>query len=99
VPFNAEGLRVEPKKKSYHPVPSQGTLTSLRFLAMKTMQCPGEDPEAAGHLEPTRQELLLFAVLATRQVMECELEEIIGGPMAVLALTQLEKARPRPLKE
>mmetsp|Transcript_41328 Transcript_41328/g.96435 ORF Transcript_41328/g.96435 Transcript_41328/m.96435 type:complete len:1137 (+) Transcript_41328:44-3454(+) len=99
VPFNAEGLRVEPKKKSYHPVPSQGTLTSLRFLAMKTMQCPGDDPEAAGHLEPTRQDLLLFAVLATRQIMECELEEIIGGPMAVLALTQLEKARPRPLKE
>ncbi|CAE7235447.1 Stag1, partial [Symbiodinium natans] len=99
VPFSAEGYRLQPKKNSYHPVPNQGTLTSLRHLALQMMQTPGEDPEAGGHLEISKTDLLLFAVLATRQVMECELEDIIAGPMATLVLTQLEKARPKPLKE
>jgi hypothetical protein len=93
VNFNAEGHRVE--VNSVNPSPSQGTLTSVRYLTQQLMDISGRSE--AMSLEP-REELLL-AVVASRQVAEAELEDIYTGPLGLLLLTQCEKARPKPLRE
>jgi len=96
--FNAEGHRVKPG--GIFPAPSQETTTSLRHIFLRTMQSMGKDPEADGITDKlTPADDLMMAVLASRQIAESQLEEIFSGPLAMLLVTQCEKARPKPLRE
>eukprot|EP00913_Durusdinium_trenchii_P016285 g15304.t1 len=98
VSFNAEGHRILPY--SIYPAPSQNIMTSVRYLTLRTMQTPGTDPEVSGLvLRPEPADELLFAVLASRCILESELQDVYTGPLGLLLLTQCEKARPKPLRE
>ncbi|CAJ1400066.1 unnamed protein product [Effrenium voratum] len=98
VTFNGEGHRVQPS--SIFPAPSQNTMTSVRHLALRTMEAPGNDPEVSNLIQPLEPaDELLLAVLASRSILESELQDIYTGPLGLLLLTQCEKARPKALKE
>merc|ERR1719253_1768847 len=49
--------------------------------------------------EVGREVDLLLAVLASRAVLESELEDVYAGPLGLLLLTQCERSRPKPLRE
>jgi len=98
ITFNGEGHRVEPT--SIYPAPSQNMMTSVRHLTLRTMQTPGTGPEVSGLVKPLdASDELLLAVLASRSILESELQDIYTGPLGLLLLTQCEKARPKPLRE
>jgi len=78
-----------------YPAPSQGTMTSIRFL---TQQCMQSSEEAEGSRIDAEGELLL-AVLASRSVLESEIEDVYAGPLGLLLLTQCERSRPKPLRD
>mmetsp|Transcript_122444 Transcript_122444/g.341262 ORF Transcript_122444/g.341262 Transcript_122444/m.341262 type:complete len:695 (+) Transcript_122444:67-2151(+) len=91
--FDCEGHRV--MATGVFPAPSQGTMTSVRFLTLQCMQSAGE--AEGNHLD--RREELLLAVLASRSVLESEHEDIYAGPLGLLLLTQCERSRPKPLRD
>jgi len=93
ITFSAEGHRVA--ATDVYPAPSQGTMTSVRYLTMRCME-PSADAETR---DPGRETELLLAVLASRAVLESELEDVYAGPLGLLVLTQCERSRPRPLRE
>jgi len=100
--FDAEGYHVA--AADVYPALSQGTATSARFLTqhfMETTKAAGavseDDPSNISELSFGHQ--LLLAVLASRMVLESQLEDIYAGPLGLLLLTQCEKSRPRPLRE
>lgn len=98
VTFNSEGHRIDTQGRL--PSPSQGTMTSVRFLAYQCIEAPGEDPEALGTLHGLpRVDELMLAVLVSRAVLESELDDVYEGPLGLLLLTQCDRGRPRPLRE
>lgn len=94
-PFDADGHRVA--ATDVYPSPSQGTLTSARFLLQQRMEATND--EVADNEALSNEQELLVAVLASRAVVESELEDIYAGPLGQLLLTQCERSRPRPLRE
>lgn len=93
ISFNVDGQRIV--ARDVYPAPSQGTLTSARFSIQRYLQ-------AAGKMEGetlTRETELMFAVLASRMVLESELEDVYAGPLGLLLLTQCERGRPKPLRD
>lgn len=93
VTFSAEGHKVA--TADVYPAPSLGTVTSVRFLTQKCMEPSGD----AEKREVGREVDLLLAVLASRAVLESELEDVYAGPLGLLLLTQCERSRPKPLRE
>merc|ERR1712190_691195 len=66
-----------------------------RYLMFKCMEGRWD----AEGLTISRQNELLMTVLASRAVLESDLEEIYAGPLGSLVLTQIERGRPKPLRE
>lgn len=98
ITFNSDGQRIDAQGRL--PSPSQGTMTSVRFLAQQCMEAPGEDPEAFGTLDGLpRVDELMLTVLVSRAVVESELDIIFEGPLGLLLLTQCDRGRPKPLRE
>eukprot|EP00930_Biecheleria_cincta_P045528 TRINITY_DN31371_c0_g1_i2.p1 TRINITY_DN31371_c0_g1~~TRINITY_DN31371_c0_g1_i2.p1 ORF type:complete len:1003 (+),score=228.89 TRINITY_DN31371_c0_g1_i2:109-3117(+) len=98
VAFNSDGHRIDAQGRL--PSPSQGTMTSVRFLAQQCMEAPGEDPEAFGTLDGLpRVDELMLTVLVSRAILESELDDVYEGPLGLLLLTQCDRSRPKPLRD
>eukprot|EP00747_Dinoflagellata_sp_TGD_P164548 gnl/TRDRNA2_/TRDRNA2_184629_c0_seq1.p1 gnl/TRDRNA2_/TRDRNA2_184629_c0~~gnl/TRDRNA2_/TRDRNA2_184629_c0_seq1.p1 ORF type:complete len:1281 (+),score=241.08 gnl/TRDRNA2_/TRDRNA2_184629_c0_seq1:554-3844(+) len=78
------------------PAPSQGTLTSARFLIQSQME-KSHDTEESFNISSELE--LLFGVLASRMVAEIEMDDVYAGPLGHLVLTQCERSRPKPLRD
>jgi len=92
VNFNAEGYSATPV--GVYPAPSQGSMTSVRYLTQRCVQ-----PYNARAARLDNKERLMLAVLASRMVLESEVEDVYAGPLGLLLLTQCEWGRPAPLRE
>lgn len=93
VNFSAEGQKTV--ATSVHPAPSQDTMTSVRHLTLRFLEGSMED-----EAKPvSREDAQLQAVLASRAVVESELEDIHSGVLGLLLLTQCERARPSALRD
>jgi hypothetical protein len=103
IEFNDEGQRVQPHDM-WPPLATAGHSTSLGIMfqelaeerteTLRTNSFKEEDTDKAA---PSQQ--LLRAVCACRMVLESEIEDLYAGPLASLILSQLDRAKPRPLRD
>jgi len=102
--FDAEGQRVAPL--GVFPAPSLGNVTSTRFALQRIMDAAIQAHQSADTTDHVdgfdagvdRQHELMFAVLASRMVLESQVEGVYLGPLAMLVLSQCERSRPKPLR-
>lgn len=102
VPFDDEGMKVEPHD-IWPPLGLRGQHTSPRYMLQELLE---GRPDVArtnnfeaedGDRGPQQQ--LLRAVFAARQIHESEIEDVHAGPIGQLVLTQLDRSKPRHLRE
>jgi len=92
--FDPDGQRVQANE--VYPAPSQGTLTSPRFIVQSCIEAPSAFDEFDMKDE---QKLISYAVLVSRMIFESLLDVIYAGPLGQLVLTQLERSRPKELRQ
>jgi len=102
LPFDDVGQKVEPHDV-WPPLALNGQYTSARYMMQLLLEdrpdiATGNDFEAEdGDRGPQQQ--LLRAVIAANMVHDCEVEDVHAGPIGQLVLTQLDRSKPRPLRD
>mmetsp|Transcript_6608 Transcript_6608/g.11493 ORF Transcript_6608/g.11493 Transcript_6608/m.11493 type:complete len:1228 (-) Transcript_6608:35-3718(-) len=92
--FDADGCYFEPGNVT----PGVGTLTSAWYLVERLIEGRGHgDEEEEINIRP--QHLVLFAVVASQAIVDCEVEDVYAGPLAQLLLTQCDRSRPEVLRD
>mmetsp|Transcript_3549 Transcript_3549/g.8855 ORF Transcript_3549/g.8855 Transcript_3549/m.8855 type:complete len:1223 (+) Transcript_3549:36-3704(+) len=92
--FDADGCYFEPGNVT----PGVGALTSTWYLIERLLEGRGHgDEEEEINIRP--QHLVLFAVIASQAIVDCEVEDVYGGPLAQLLLTQCDRNRPPVLRD
>lgn len=101
VDFSEDGQKVEPYDDVWPPLSSQHTSARellKELLESRTDVCRRNDFEAEDGDKKEKQQLLR-AIMAARMVFESEIEDIHASAVGQLVLAQLERSKPRPLRE
>jgi hypothetical protein len=102
VRFDDEGQKVEPHD-IWPPLGLRGQYTSPRYMLQELIEgrtdtTRANDFEAEdGDRGPQQQ--LLRAIIGARMVLESEIEDVHAGPIGQLVLTQLDRSKPKPLRD
>jgi len=102
VPFDEEGQKVLPHD-IWPPLALKGQCTSVRFMLQEFQEGRAENPNKNdfetedGELGPQQQ--LLRAIVGASMILQCEIEDVHTGPIGQLVLTQLDRSKPRPLRD
>jgi len=102
VPFDEDGQKVEPYD-IWPPLALKGQYTGPRYMQQELLEGRTDvvrknDFEAEDGDKPQQQQLCR-AILCARMVFESEIEDIHAGPIGQLVLTQLDRSKPKPLRE
>lgn len=102
VQFDEECQKVEPYDV-WPPLAQKGHYTSVRYMTQELLEGRTDvirrnDFEAEDGDKPEQMQLLR-AILAARMVFESEIEDVHAGPIGQLLLTQLDRSKPKPLRE
>lgn len=102
VRFDEDGQRVEPHD-IWPPLSFDGSITSYKVMIQELLEQKIEISRAnnfeAEDGDQTDQRRLLRAIFAARMVLESEVEDIHAGPLGQLVLTQLDRSKPKPLRD
>jgi hypothetical protein len=100
--FDEEGQRVEPQDL-WPPLSLSGQTTSVQvmfqWLTEENVESLRTNSFEAEDAEKVQERQLLRTVLSCKMVLESEVEDLYTGPLAALVLTQLDRAKPKPLRE
>lgn len=101
-PFDDEGQKVEPYDV-WPPLALKGQHTSSRYMLQELQEGRTDvvrrnDFEAEDGEKPGQKQLAR-AVMCARMVFESEIEDFHAGPVGQLVLTQLDRSKPKPLRE
>jgi len=102
VPFDDEGNKVEPHD-IWPSLALQGEHTAPRHMLQELLEGRADitkrnDFEAEdGDKAAERQ--LFRSVIAAKMVLDSEIEDVHAGPIGQLLLTQLDRSKPKPLRE
>lgn len=100
--FDDEGQKVEPYDV-WPPLALKGQYTSNRYMLQELQEGRTDlvrrnDFEAEDGENPAQKQLAR-AVMCARMVQESEIEDFHAGPVGQLVLTQLDRSKPKPLRE